>query len=531
MYVAIYQASPSSEAEALRGEVDRYRRQARAAWRQVADLKRFLNDYGMVWVGDGENENTAGASGTAPPNPVPSRSSSRSAVEEPQASTAAASADATPRGGIPHASSAPSTRPTWTGLDMKLLQRRINDLNTSLEGPSARAQAVPVVVYKDGLQLHTWPFRPVTDAGAQGILMDIMDGYFPFILQDEFPDGVPLILLDMAHLEYLKGVPPLPSSRNRATNQAAAQQQPGNIVSFSEMSAKQEGAAVSKETFLKQLPHTVIKDGRVIEVRNEIKALLDKGGNKPAAAAGPGPGGLTPSQAAAEAASQRSGLAAQAGRPVAMPAPLDRRAASFQDGRPPSAGAAGPSGPESVPSSSAPRPRISSGGSSKMLAPLKPRAPGAEVHAMMDMPAIDQLLAGRRTSGAKPRGEAASKLDWMMMESGTVAAAPALRSSQELAKPASSARSETCPSPASEEESESAPGAMLQVKSFDGQQTFVIKLRATDTIGALRRRVQGLVLIQEFEIRTAFPPVVYADDAQTLQEAGLVPSATLILRK
>ena len=64
-----------------------------------------------------------------------------------------------------------------------MLAQRVEDLNGSLEGPASRAQPVPLVVYKDGLQIHSWPFRPATDPSAQGILMDVLDGYFPFILQ------------------------------------------------------------------------------------------------------------------------------------------------------------------------------------------------------------------------------------------------------------------------------------------------------------------------------------------------------------
>lgn len=189
-------------------------------------------------------------------------------------------------------------------------------MNASLDGDSARAQPVPVVVYRDGLQLHTWPFRPVTDASAQGILVDILDGYFPFILQGDFPEGVPLVLLDMSHLEYLKGVPPLPSARRANANPPSN----NNIVSWSEVQAggRDAGAAVTKEKYLKQLPQTVIKDGRVIEVRNEIRALLEKKGG------GAHVGGLTPSQAAAEAANQRQ-VGEPAGMPASKPSLLDRR--------------------------------------------------------------------------------------------------------------------------------------------------------------------------------------------------------------
>lgn len=38
--------------DSLRSENGRLRRELDLAWRQVKDMKRFLNDYGMVWVGE-----------------------------------------------------------------------------------------------------------------------------------------------------------------------------------------------------------------------------------------------------------------------------------------------------------------------------------------------------------------------------------------------------------------------------------------------------------------------------------------------
>lgn len=52
--------------------------------------------------------------------------------------------------------------------------------------------------------------------------------------------------------------------------------------------------------------------------------------------------------------------------------------------------------------------------------------------------------------------------------------------------------------------------------------------RAGDLRAALARaRGKGAPL--DFEIRTAFPPATFADVAQTLQQAGLVPNAALLL--
>lgn len=50
--------------------------------------------------------------------------------------------------------------------------------------------------------------------------------------------------------------------------------------------------------------------------------------------------------------------------------------------------------------------------------------------------------------------------------------------------------------------------------------------------GDLRKalgRVRGKGAPEDFEIRSAFPPAAYGDAGQTLQQAGLVPNAALLL--
>ena len=82
---------------------------------------------------------------------------------------------------------------------------------------------------------------------------------------------------------------------------------------------------------------------------------------------------------------------------------------------------------------------------------------------------------------------------------------------------------------------------MLRVKGMDGQKMYIVKLSGDDTIGKLRRYLERAVGRERdvsmgkqsdnlFEIRNAYPPKTFTDDTQTLQEAGLVPNATLLLR-
>ena len=91
---------------------------------------------------------------------------------------------------------------------------------------------------------------------------------------------------------------------------------------------------------------------------------------------------------------------------------------------------------------------------------------------------------------------------------------------------------------ASRAERASSPSSLstLRVKGMDGQKMYIVKLAADDTVGKLRRYLRSAVAGDDdapsggFEIRNAYPPRTFADDAATLRDAGLVPNATLLLR-
>ncbi|XP_020951284.1 UBX domain-containing protein 11 isoform X6 [Sus scrofa] len=73
--------------------------------------------------------------------------------------------------------------------------------------------------------------------------------------------------------------------------------------------------------------------------------------------------------------------------------------------------------------------------------------------------------------------------------------------------------------------------SMLRIKSENGEQAFLLMMRPEDTIGDVRVLLAQARAVDAttFEIFSTFPPTVY-HDALTLLAAGLVPSATLLLR-
>ncbi|EGW10189.1 UBX domain-containing protein 11 [Cricetulus griseus] len=74
--------------------------------------------------------------------------------------------------------------------------------------------------------------------------------------------------------------------------------------------------------------------------------------------------------------------------------------------------------------------------------------------------------------------------------------------------------------------------SMLRIRSENGEQAFLLMMRPEDTVGDLRSLLAQARDMDPatFEIFSTFPPMVYQDDTLTLQAAGLVPNATLLLR-
>ncbi|XP_037684007.1 UBX domain-containing protein 11 isoform X8 [Choloepus didactylus] len=91
---------------------------------------------------------------------------------------------------------------------------------------------------------------------------------------------------------------------------------------------------------------------------------------------------------------------------------------------------------------------------------------------------------------------------------------------------------------AERERSQKSPGTpapplcMLRIKSENGEQAFLLMMRPEDTVGDVRALLAQARArdATACEIFSTFPPTVYDDNGLTLQAAGLVPNAALMLR-
>ena len=104
-------------------------------------------------------------------------------------------------------------------IDLRIIMRRIEALNTIAEVDAKRINEsngvhslgihdpLNIRFYKNGIILDGFPFHPYHSREAQGMLSDILDGYFPYDLKRKYPEGVPLKVVNNTTEKYeSKGV-------------------------------------------------------------------------------------------------------------------------------------------------------------------------------------------------------------------------------------------------------------------------------------------------------------------------------------
>ncbi|XP_048681893.2 UBX domain-containing protein 11 isoform X2 [Caretta caretta] len=148
---------------------------------QVWEMERFLNDYGLIWVGE-RNEQLEELKSLKKQENQPSRG-----LWKPGHSTV-------------------SNYP----IDFDLIFENLKDLNVLAgEGVSQiertaggarlrQPQSISLTFYQNGIVMFNGPFRSYEEPSTQQCLQDIMDGYFPSELQTRYPDGVPFQLCSPA---------------------------------------------------------------------------------------------------------------------------------------------------------------------------------------------------------------------------------------------------------------------------------------------------------------------------------------------
>ena len=412
-------ASSSSEEDA---EILRWRAQAKKAWRLVGKMKEFLQDYGLVWVGDGDDDDDD--------NDDDYDHDSRDNAQR-------------HRGGESGNMSVPEAGEGRHGDENRMLRdisARSDRNATEFGRPAGRAAS-----HESGLNLG--PSASVDDSHSQR---------GPSRLTNDFIDGDAAAKASAPPMPHHDGsradVPPQPKARH-----------PSNIHGLDSIDAN-ASKPVSKANFLNKLPAAVIRNGKVIEVRSEIAGMFDAkgGGNSdgPIALTETIVGGLMRRSSSSSSTTTAASAATHRGHARSIGKDVDR-----------TGGGAGTS----------------------------------SAHEGQD----EDDEEGRHIS--RSHGDnGANRSEYV-----------------------ASAKSSSC-------RADDIEVVTVQVKTEDRQQTYVLKLAATSTVGSIYRmidkhRAGGMLPTKEngthrsYELRGGYPPRLYGKLDMTLSEAGLIPNASLFM--
>jgi len=197
-------------------------------------------------------------------------------------------------GGAPPAAPAPTAEPMGQPARLLCMLRRINEAVGAAEpgtaplapgaqglgrvhglgaaSASAQRACVPCSVFSDGVMMHRGPFRPYAEAAP--FVREVMAGYLPYELKQRHPDGVLFEpLLDFCHATYAEASASAVAARGGGVMDLQALHAGGDLL-------------VPQGQLLERLPKSVLRNGAVVPVRDEIAALI---GGRGAEAGAPAP--------------------------------------------------------------------------------------------------------------------------------------------------------------------------------------------------------------------------------------------------
>lgn len=226
--------------------------------RQIGAMEAFLNDYGMVWVGeDSGDEADDDAQASAPPVAAQQHQHQHMRETVPVLQARIAELNAIAGDGI-----------SSVTHDARGAAR--------LEAP----RALVLTVFANGFTLDSAPERFRSLAGepaAVQFLADILDGYFPSELRAQHPAGVPFALVDRSSEWRESGV---------AAFAGPGRTLDGRVAVLPQASA--DGVAPVRRTvadFLAALPASVVRGGVLVPVRSDVASLLGAAGESACATA------------------------------------------------------------------------------------------------------------------------------------------------------------------------------------------------------------------------------------------------------
>ncbi|ESO92168.1 hypothetical protein LOTGIDRAFT_233217 [Lottia gigantea] len=267
------------------GQVKELEKKCLLLQQQIHEMETFLSDYGMIWMGEKSSEE------------------SEVYLEEEEEEEEEETED---EGMWRPGSSVSSIRPHH--LDYDQLIENIKDLNIlagegvakvtkTTDGARLKIpEAIPLTLFRNGIMLYQGPFRPFSDPETQLCIQDLMDGYFPSELQHRYPDGIPFAVSDKRDIKFsdkrnkkiFEGSGQILGGETKPSrlipSKLAERSGRGRNITESDSRVGLEtseipGGLVRVDDLLNKLPKSVIRDGKVIDIRNSIGQHIKGDGN------------------------------------------------------------------------------------------------------------------------------------------------------------------------------------------------------------------------------------------------------------
>ncbi|EKF32630.1 hypothetical protein MOQ_003511 [Trypanosoma cruzi marinkellei] len=265
----------------------------------VGEMRDFLSDYGLEWVGDkgtekrknkgansgvhGSAENAKGKNSPSAPNATSQHFEMYKGNYEDTTPVLSPFlvpfTDPTNENGVQDdttngkmVSFTTNSAPVLP-VSMEILKRNAKILSDHVgsrgvftngkQGGIKENEVVRIVVYQDGICVNSGPFRPFGWPLCDAVLNDLAEGFYPYEFKERFPNGFPIEIIDQTSVCF---------SKNKAGDNSA--------VKVKDLRSLKEGKScqpVSREEFLKRLPATrITESGRIVRVREAIERIVGR---------------------------------------------------------------------------------------------------------------------------------------------------------------------------------------------------------------------------------------------------------------
>jgi hypothetical protein len=216
--------------------------------KKIIDMEEFLADYGLVWVG--KNEEKSCQPRRLNEGKENTNDDDDEEVEENDGDINNEEHHQHPyQQHLSYADFAKAVQELNAIIYSEPSQVMTDNRKARLVSAVERTEKIRIIFYQNGIMIQNGPFRPNHSSSFQSFVQDIVDGYFPSEFKNQYPDGVLFDLLDHHSIPY--------------TNEHF-----------------QQHYSLSSSQFLSRLPKAMIKDGEIINIRNDIEEKLGKGKGK-----------------------------------------------------------------------------------------------------------------------------------------------------------------------------------------------------------------------------------------------------------